>query len=124
MDANPKRIKKDAFSKISGYVWTGLERSIVNNDPRSSIINRKNADSQAVESTSPWYGVVQCFMKQFFDRVQNYWYSFQQLFTFSKFMGMIFCKNSFIGELFEHLRIYGYFSENFPDSRVILLLFV
>ena len=23
VDANPKRIKKDAFSKISGYVWTG-----------------------------------------------------------------------------------------------------
>ena len=25
MDGNPKRIKKDAFSKISGYVWTGPE---------------------------------------------------------------------------------------------------
>ena len=23
VDANPKRIKKDAFSKVSGYVWTG-----------------------------------------------------------------------------------------------------
>ena len=23
VDGNPKRIKKDAFSKISGYVWTG-----------------------------------------------------------------------------------------------------
>ena len=23
MDANPKRIKKDAFSKRSGYMWTG-----------------------------------------------------------------------------------------------------
>ena len=23
VDVNPKRIKKDAFSKISGYVWTG-----------------------------------------------------------------------------------------------------
>ena len=27
MDANPKRIKKDAFSNISGYVWTGPESS-------------------------------------------------------------------------------------------------
>ena len=25
MNANPKRIKKDAFSKRSGYVWTGPE---------------------------------------------------------------------------------------------------
>ena len=28
MDGNPKRIKKDAFSKISGYVWTGPEVSV------------------------------------------------------------------------------------------------
>ena len=28
VDANPKRIKKDAFSKISGYVWTGPKNPI------------------------------------------------------------------------------------------------
>ena len=29
VDANPKRIKKDAFSKISGYAWTG-PKGVVN----------------------------------------------------------------------------------------------
>ena len=28
MDGNPKRIKKDAFSKRSGYVWTGSMSSV------------------------------------------------------------------------------------------------
>ena len=42
------------------------------------------------------------------DRFQMYGYGFQQFFAFSGFMGIVFCKNSFIGELFWHFRIYGY----------------
>ena len=41
---------------------------------------------------------------------------FQQLFAFSGFMGMVFCKNLFISELFWHFQIYGY------DVQNILLL--
>ena len=37
-----------------------------------------------------------------------YGYGFQQVFCISGFMGIVFCKNSFIGELFWHFRIYGY----------------
>ena len=36
----------------------------------------------------------------FHDRVRIYGYGFQQSFAFSGFMGIVFCKNSFIGELF------------------------
>ena len=50
---------------------------------------------------------------------------FKSFFAFSGFMGIVFCKNSFIGELFWHfqicgwydfqkiLKIYGYIFEKF-----------
>ena len=44
----------------------------------------------------------------FHDRFRIYGYGFQQLFAFSGFMGIVLCKNSFIGELFGHFRICGY----------------
>ena len=44
----------------------------------------------------------------FHDRFRIYGYSFQQLFAFSGFLGIVFCKNSFIGEQFWHFQIYGY----------------
>ena len=33
---------------------------------------------------------------------------FNNFFAFSGFMGIVFCKNSFIGEPFWHFRIYGH----------------
>ena len=44
----------------------------------------------------------------FRDRFRIYGYGFQQFLAFSGFMGIVLCKNSFIGELFWHFRIYGY----------------
>ena len=38
MDANPKRIEKDAFSKGSGYVWTGPEIAVRGSVWLTSII--------------------------------------------------------------------------------------
>ena len=38
MDAYPKRIKKDAFLNISGYVWTGPERGILQGDSLSPLL--------------------------------------------------------------------------------------
>ena len=35
------------------------------------------------------------------------------IFAFSGFMGIVFCKNSFIGELLRHFRIYGYDFQKF-----------
>ena len=54
------------------------------------------------------YGVVPFFRVPFHDRVRIHGYSYQQFFAFSGSMGIAFCKNSFIGELFWHFRIYGY----------------
>ena len=44
----------------------------------------------------------------FHDKFRIYRYGFQQLLASSGFMGIVFCKNSFIGELFWHFWIYGY----------------
>ena len=44
----------------------------------------------------------------FHDRFRIYGYGFQHFFAFSGFMGIVFCENSFIGELFWHFQIYGY----------------
>ena len=55
----------------------------------------------------------------FHDRVRIYGYGFQQFFAFSGFMGIFFCKNSFIGELFVAFPdLWVYFSEISPDLRV------
>ena len=56
-------------------------------------------------------------MYLFHDRFLIYGYGFQQFFAFSGFMGIVFCKNSFISELFWHFRIYGY------DSQKILQIY-
>ena len=53
----------------------------------------------------------------FHDRVRIYGYGNQQFFAFSGFMGIVFCKSSFIGELFWHFRIYGY------DAQKILQIY-
>ena len=44
MDANPKRIKKDALSKIYGYVWTGPKKYRKMNNEHNIInyIEQKN----------------------------------------------------------------------------------
>ena len=74
--------------------------------------------------TCPWYRVVLFFRLPFYDRVWIYVYGFQQFFALSGFMGIVFWKNSFIGELFlafpdlwvyfeKFLRIYGYTFEKF-----------
>ena len=39
----------------------------------------------------------------------------------SGFMGIVFCKNSYIGELFWHFRIYGYDFRKFSRFMGILL---
>ena len=44
----------------------------------------------------------------FHDRFGIYGYGFQQFFAFSGFMGVVFCKNLFIGELLWYFWIYGY----------------
>ena len=41
MDGNPKRIKKDAFSKISGYVWTGPE-TLINRETCTMVYKSLN----------------------------------------------------------------------------------
>ena len=38
---------------------------------------------------------------------------FNNCFAFCRFMGIVFCKNSFTGESFWHFRIYGYDFEKF-----------
>ena len=50
-----------------------------------------------------------------------YGYGFQQFFASSGFMGIVFCQNSFIGELFWHSRIYGYDFQKFSRFMGILL---
>ena len=42
-----------------------------------------------------------------------YGYGFQECFAFSGFMGIVFCKNSFIGEPFWHFQISGYDLQKF-----------
>ena len=47
VNANPKRIKKEAFSKISGYVWTGPKAPFTRERNRSvpssfQFLERKN----------------------------------------------------------------------------------
>ena len=44
----------------------------------------------------PWYGVVPFLGYLFHDRFRIYGYGFEQFFDFSGFVGLIFCKNSFI----------------------------
>ena len=58
--------------------------------------------------TCPWYGVVPFFRVLFYDRFRIHGHGLQQLFAFSGFMGIVFCKNSFICEMFWHFRIYRY----------------
>ena len=58
--------------------------------------------------TCPWYGLCHFLGYLFHDRVRIYGYGFQQVCAFSGSMGIIFCKNSFIGELFWRFQIYGY----------------
>ena len=48
-------------------------------------------------------------------------YGFQQFFSSSGFMGIVFCQNSFIGELFWHSQLYGYDSQKFSRFMSILL---
>ena len=38
---------------------------------------------------------------------------FNNFFSFAGFMGIVFCKNSFIGDLLWHFRIYGYDFQKF-----------
>ena len=45
----------------------------------------------------------------FDDSFRIHGYGFHQFFASSGFMGIVLCQNSFIGELFWHSRIYGYY---------------
>ena len=46
---------------------------------------------------------------------------FNNFFASSGFMGIVFCQNSFIGELFWHSQIYGYDFQKFSGFISILL---
>ena len=71
--------------------------------------------------TCPWYGVVPFLGYLFHDRVRIYGYGFQQIFTFSGFMGVVLSKNSFIGELLCNFWIYGYDFQKISGFMGILL---
>ena len=47
--------------------------------------------------------------------------SFQKFFASFGFMGIVYCQNSLIGELFWHSRIYGYDFQKFSGFMGILL---
>ena len=62
------------------------------------------------------------FKVPFHDSFRIYGYGFQQFFASSGFMGIVFCQNSFIGELFWHSRIYGYDFQKFSRFMGMLLI--
>ena len=57
----------------------------------------------------------------FHDRVRIYGYGFQQFFAFSGFIGIVFCKNSFIDELFGISGFMGMSFRKFSRCLGILL---
>ena len=61
------------------------------------------------------------FRVPFHESFRIYGYDFQQLFASSRFMGIVFCLNSSIGELFWHSRIYGYDFQKFSRFMGVLL---
>ena len=72
--------------------------------------------------TCLWYGVVPFFRVLFHDSFQIYGYGFQQFFFASSgFKRIVFCQNSFIGELFWYSWIYGYDFQKFSRFMGILL---
>ena len=71
--------------------------------------------------TCLWYGVVPFLGYLFHDCFRIHGHGFQQFFASSGFMGIVFCQNSFIGELFWHSRIHGYDFQKFSKFMGILL---
>ena len=67
--------------------------------------------------TCLWYGVLPIVHDSF----RIYGYGLQQFLASSEFKGIVFCQNSFIGELFWHSRIYGYDFQQFSRFMGILL---
>ena len=85
------------------HVTASCERSL-NAKSHHKIKHRRkglNPGEGGGNLTFPKYEAVPFFGYLFHDRVWIYGYGFQQFFfAFSGFMGMIFCKNSSIDELF------------------------
>ena len=89
-------------------------------------IDRKFATQGGGYVTFPWYGLVPFYGYPFHDRVRIYGFGFEQCFAFSGFMGIVFCKNSFIGDFFRHFRNFGYDFKwyNFPDLWITIKKFL